>query len=67
MVQGDEVLRVDDLSVYYHTEQGPVKAVEHVSFSTQCRGAAGTGWRIGQWQIDDCIGADADDSAAGTH
>ncbi len=33
MAQGNEILRVDDLSVYYHTEHGPVKAVEHVSFS----------------------------------
>jgi oligopeptide/dipeptide ABC transporter ATP-binding protein len=29
----ENVLRVEDLSVYYHTQAGPVKAVERVSFA----------------------------------
>jgi len=29
----DEILRVDDLKVYYHTPSGPVKAVDGVTFS----------------------------------
>jgi oligopeptide/dipeptide ABC transporter ATP-binding protein len=33
MDRANEILRVEDLSVYYHTESGPVKAVEHVTFS----------------------------------
>ncbi len=33
MSDREDVLRVDGLTVYYHTEQGPVKAVENVSFS----------------------------------
>jgi peptide/nickel transport system ATP-binding protein len=33
MHQANEILRVEDLSVYYHTPEGAVKAVEHVSFS----------------------------------
>ncbi|CAN5656232.1 ABC transporter ATP-binding protein [soil metagenome] len=33
MAQGNEILRVDNLSVYYHTPEGPVKAVEKVSFT----------------------------------
>ncbi|CAN5696971.1 ABC transporter ATP-binding protein [soil metagenome] len=30
--QMEEILRVDQLSVYYHTPAGPIKAVERVSF-----------------------------------
>jgi len=33
MADRDYVLQVEGLSVYYHTELGPVKAVENVSFS----------------------------------
>ena len=33
MSEYDDVLQVQGLSVYYYTEQGPVKAVEEVSFS----------------------------------
>lgn len=31
-VMTDAILRVNDLQVYYHTDRGPVRAVDHVSF-----------------------------------
>src|SRR3954453_6175993 len=34
-VAAADVLRVDDLKVWYHTPQGPVKAVDGVSFGLQ--------------------------------
>jgi peptide/nickel transport system ATP-binding protein len=33
----EEILKVEDLRVYYHTDEGPVKAVDGVSFSLQAR------------------------------
>src|SRR3954469_22666894 len=34
-VAAADVLRVDDLKVWYHTPQGPVKAVDGVTFGLQ--------------------------------
>jgi peptide/nickel transport system ATP-binding protein len=41
MEVGGDVLRVRDLRVYYHTPQGPVKAVDGVSFALQESGRFG--------------------------
>ena len=41
MEVGGDVLRVSDLRVYYHTPQGPVKAVDGVSFALQESGRFG--------------------------
>ena len=47
-----EVLRVEDLRVEYVTPDGPIKAVDGVSFTLQRRPADGVDWRVGLRQND---------------